>query len=298
MEGLRSQTRHVDEIIVVENGSTDGSREYLRGLGAPVLIVESHRNVGGAGGFALGLAWALHRGHDLAWLMDDDAEPHPDCLDHLLLPYGGDLARYSFTSPQVVDRDGHTGPRNHQVLSNRYDELFRAAEQGHLAAASSSFVGPLISLRHARRTHLPLADFFIWHDDTEYTSRLADLAPAIAVPTAKIAHLPDGDGPKVFDSSRAAGNFRNLIWWFRESTSSAIPRRVVARWAVSIAVSNIRTAGLRRIFPLVSSLIRGTWSGLSRRPAHQTAEEVVRVSQIYDEVVEPDARPHVHTEAE
>lgn len=289
IEGLRNQTRRVDEIIVVENGSTDGSREYLRGLGPPVLIVESHRNVGGAGGFALGLAWALHRGHDLVWLMDDDAEPHPDCLDHLLLPYGGDVARYSFTSPQVVDREGRTGPRNHQVLSDRYDELFRAAEHGHLAAASSSFVGPLISLSHARRTHLPLADFFIWHDDTEYTSRLAALAPAIAVPTARIAHLPDGEGPKVFDPVRAAGNFRNLIWWYRESSKSAIPRRVVARWSVSIAVSNIRTAGLRRLLPLLSALIRGCFVGLTRRPSHQSAEEVVRVSQLADEIVEPEA---------
>lgn len=301
IEGLLAQTRSVDEIIVVENGSTDGSREYLRSLGAPVLIVESHRNLGGAGGFALGLAWALHRGHDLAWLMDDDAEPHPDCLDHLLLPYGSDVSRYSFTSPQVVDRDGKTGPRNHQVLSSSYDELFRAAEKGHLAAASSSFVGPLISLAHARRTHLPLADFFIWHDDGEYTSRLAALAPAIAVPTAKIAHLPDGAGPRVFDPRRGTGNFRNLIWWYRESSGSAIPRRVVARWFLSTVVSNIRTAGLRRMLPLMAALTRGTFQGLVRRPAHQSAEEAVRVSQIYDEVVEPDTadtRARLRTEGE
>jgi len=302
IEGLLTQTRRVDEIIVVENGSTDGSREYLRRLGPPVLIVESHRNVGGAGGFALGLAWAMHRGHDLVWLMDDDAEPYPDCLDHLLLPYGGDVSRYSFTSPQVVDREGRTGPRNHQVLSSRYDELFRAAEQGYLAAASSSFVGPLISLHHARRTHLPLADFFIWHDDTEYTSRLAALAPAIAVPTAKIAHLPDGAGPKVFDRARAAGNFRNLIWWYREASRSpqhsAIPRRVVARWAVSIAASNVRTAGLRRFGALLAAMVRGAAAGLLRRPAHQSAEDLVAVSQRFDEIIESELDAPLHTEVE
>jgi GT2 family glycosyltransferase len=298
MEALRRQTRHVDEIIVVENGSTDGSREYLRSLGEPVLIVESHRNVGGAGGFALGLAWALHRGHDLAWLMDDDAEPFSDCLDHLLLPYGGDVSRYSFTSPQVVDRDGKTGPRNHQVLSTRYDDLFRAAEQGYLAAASSSFVGPLISLSHARRTHLPLADFFIWHDDGEYTSRLAALAPAVAVPTARIAHLPDGPGSMEYVPSRATGNFRNLIWWYRENTDSAIPRRVIARWFMSIVVSNMRSAGVRRFFPLCIALLRGTFQGLTGRPQHQSAEDAVRVSLVYDEVVEPEPRAPARTEVE
>lgn len=287
IDALKTQTRRVQEIIVVENGSTDGSREYLRGLGAPVLIVESHRNRGGAGGFALGLAWALHRGHDLAWLMDDDAEPYPDCLDQLLLPFGGDASRYSFTCPQVVDVEGNTGPRNHPNLSRHYDELYRAAEQGYLAAATSSFVGPLISLHAARRTHLPLADFFIWHDDTEYTSRLAALVPAVAVPTAKIIHDPDGAGPQVYDSTRAAGNFRNLIWWYREDSSAAIPRRVIARWAASIAVSNARSAGLRHLFPLMWKFTRGTFQGLFRRPTHHDAEEAVRASQIDDVLIEP-----------
>ncbi len=221
-----------------------------------------------------------------------------DCLDTLLLPYGGDVGRYSYTSPQVVDADGNTGARNHPHLSSDYAQLYRAAQQGYLAAATSSFVGPLISLRHARRTHMPLAEFFIWHDDTEYTARLAALAPAIAVPTAKIIHLPDTPGPSFFDRSRAAGNFRNLIWWYREHTDSVIPRRVVARWTAAIAVSNIRTAGWRRLLPLVGSLIRGTFLGLSRRPTHQSAEELVRVSQRYDEVIEPATGAGVRSEVD
>jgi rhamnopyranosyl-N-acetylglucosaminyl-diphospho-decaprenol beta-1,3/1,4-galactofuranosyltransferase len=284
---LRAQTRRVDEIIVVENGSTDGSREFLRGLGPPVLIVETHRNVGGAGGFALGLAWAMHRGHDLAWLMDDDAEPYAECLERLLEPYGGDTTRYSFTTPQVVDHEGKTGPRNHPVLSGDYNRLFNAAEHGYLAAASSSFVGPLISVHHARRTHLPLADFFIWHDDGEYTSRLAALAPAVAVPTARIAHLPEGAGPMVFDASRATVNFRNLVWWYREDVNSAIAKRVIVRWSASIALSNLKSAGLRRQLRLVGSMIRGTFQGVTRRPKHRFPDEVVCDSQRDDVIVEP-----------
>lgn len=286
LKALLAQTRPVDEIIVVDNGSTDGAREFLRDLGAPFVVVESHRNRGGAGGFALGLAWAMHRGHDLAWLMDDDASPYEDCLDRLVRPFEGDFARYSFTSAQVVDPEGRTGPRSHPVVSFSYEELFRCAEQGHVAAAAGSFVGPLISLHHARNTHLPLADFFIWHDDTEYTSRLAAMAPAIFVPPAKIVHLPDSAGPKVFDRSRATGNFRNLIWWYRETTTSAIPRRVIVRWLVSHVVSNAQSAGLRGFVPMLAKLSGGTFQGVFRRPAHQFAEEAVAASQTDDVIVE------------
>ena len=41
-------------------------------------------NRGGAGGFHDGLAWAIERGADLVWLMDDDGLPEPDCLERLL----------------------------------------------------------------------------------------------------------------------------------------------------------------------------------------------------------------------
>jgi hypothetical protein len=134
-----------------------------------VLIVESHRNEGGAGGFATGLAWALHRGHDLAWLMDDDAEPYPDCLDQLLLPYSGDVGRYSFTSPQVVDREGRAGfrkpagavqrlrvvvPRRRAGLSGRGDVVLRGpADLIDSCPPNSPALGGLLHLARRRGVH-------------------------------------------------------------------------------------------------------------------------------------------------
>ena len=41
-------------------------------------------NSGGAGGFHDGLGWAVERGADLVWLMDDDGLPDLDCLSRLL----------------------------------------------------------------------------------------------------------------------------------------------------------------------------------------------------------------------
>ena len=62
-----------------------GRRHAGDATGSPTVL---HRtlatNRGGAGGFHDGLGWAIDRGADLVWLMDDDGLPEPDCLATLL----------------------------------------------------------------------------------------------------------------------------------------------------------------------------------------------------------------------
>ena len=71
------------EILVVDNASTDGTGAWL--AQQPDLVSRTlETNSGGAGGFDAGLAWAMERGADLAWLMDDDGVPERDCLARLL----------------------------------------------------------------------------------------------------------------------------------------------------------------------------------------------------------------------
>ncbi|MGA7149361.1 MAG: glycosyltransferase, partial [Microbacterium sp.] len=76
----------LDEILIIDNASTDGTGAWLVEASASdgVLARSLAHNTGGAGGFAEGLSWAMERGADLAWLMDDDGLPDPDCLTRLL----------------------------------------------------------------------------------------------------------------------------------------------------------------------------------------------------------------------
>src|SRR5579859_6477154 len=80
--GLKRQTVSLQEIIVVNNGSSDGTAGWL--AGEEGLHVITQENLGGAGGQHTGIGRAMEHGADWIWLMDDDAEPYPDALEKLL----------------------------------------------------------------------------------------------------------------------------------------------------------------------------------------------------------------------
>ena len=72
----------VDHLVVVDNASTDGTRDWLARLKDPRLhVILSPRNQGGAGGFEQGLRTATAL-YDPDWflVMDDDARPWPGTL--------------------------------------------------------------------------------------------------------------------------------------------------------------------------------------------------------------------------
>ena len=84
LDGLVALERHPDAVIVVDNASTDHTQDVLRRDDLPLQVVTSPDNLGGAGGFHLGVRTACEQGFDRIWLMDDDVVPAPDCLAVLM----------------------------------------------------------------------------------------------------------------------------------------------------------------------------------------------------------------------
>ena len=77
------QSHPIDKIIVVNNGSTDGTQEWLEKQKQYLHII-NQENIGGAGGFHTGVKYAHSQNADWMWLMDDDVAPQLDCLEKLL----------------------------------------------------------------------------------------------------------------------------------------------------------------------------------------------------------------------
>jgi rhamnopyranosyl-N-acetylglucosaminyl-diphospho-decaprenol beta-1,3/1,4-galactofuranosyltransferase len=184
------EVQELTEVLVVDNASTDGTGDWLAEQDPGVVGRTLPDNVGGAGGFHDGLRWALERGADLVWLMDDDGMPEPDCLKTLL-----EVRDLDFWGPLVVDQDDPQRlvfpirlPGRTRVV-HRLVDVERAAVDGRIDGIVIPFNGVLVTRELVQRIGLPRAEYFIWGDDHEYRLRAEAAGARIAtVVDAQVRH--------------------------------------------------------------------------------------------------------------
>ncbi|MEU3650268.1 rhamnopyranosyl-N-acetylglucosaminyl-diphospho-decaprenol beta-1,3/1,4-galactofuranosyltransferase [Lentzea waywayandensis] len=85
LKALATQTRVPDHLVVVDNGPDQPVNDLVEQCPLPTTYLASHRNLGGAGGFALGILHALSLGADWVWLADDDGRPADENVLAVLL---------------------------------------------------------------------------------------------------------------------------------------------------------------------------------------------------------------------
>jgi rhamnopyranosyl-N-acetylglucosaminyl-diphospho-decaprenol beta-1,3/1,4-galactofuranosyltransferase len=82
---IGAQTRPPDHLVVVDNGPDDPVRDIVESCPVPSTYLPSQRNLGGAGGFALGMLHALSMGAEWIWCADDDGRPADENVLEVLL---------------------------------------------------------------------------------------------------------------------------------------------------------------------------------------------------------------------
>lgn len=163
INALRSQTRKPDTILVVNNGSTDNTEEWLKSQTDIVFITQ--KNIGSGGGFSTGISEAFKAGATWVWCMDDDGYPKEDALQLLLEASDEELL---LRNCAVIDKqDKKSFVWKTQQYSN-LDEVDCKLIHG----IGHPFNGTLLHRKVIERVGVPQARFFLWGDETEYYYRI------------------------------------------------------------------------------------------------------------------------------
>lgn len=181
-------------IMVVDNASTDGTREALDGLIREGVIDyrNTGANLGGAGGFNYGMRAAVKAGYEYCWVMDDDCMAHPDSLQGLIDAHHRLGGEYGYLSSVARWKDGSICKMNvqrHPLMRNIQD-FTRPLQPCTLASFVSLFVPSAI----IREVGLPIKDFFIWTDDWEFTRRISRKHPCYVVGGSVVTHASANNG--------------------------------------------------------------------------------------------------------
>lgn len=113
LHSLSENTYPEQHIIVLDNGSTDGSIAAIRQSHPEVEVIELEQNLGYAGNNNVGIRAALEAGAEWVLVLNEDTILAPDCLERLVKlgerdPQIGIVGPmvYHFNEPQIIQSAG------------------------------------------------------------------------------------------------------------------------------------------------------------------------------------------------
>jgi rhamnopyranosyl-N-acetylglucosaminyl-diphospho-decaprenol beta-1,3/1,4-galactofuranosyltransferase len=172
LQALAVQTRPVDSVVVVDNGPEQPAEEVVRASGLPHTYLLSQANLGGAGGFALGMLTALAEGADWVWCADDDGRPADEHVLATLLSVARERG-LAEVSPAVADIDRPESFAFPVRTGLRWKgERDRLAGEDFLPGYASLFNGALFAAGTLAQTGVPDLRLFARGDETEIHRRL------------------------------------------------------------------------------------------------------------------------------
>ena len=164
-------------IVVLDNGSADGTRDFLQKQ-PDIACILSERNEGGSGGFNRIMRYFIeHSASSFLLTMDDDAYPTFKCAELALFLENRSTDRYPAYAFRVTYPHGSLCEMNRPGLNVLTQNPFwKLKRDFHIEESTeecsvdfAGFVGLLIKRETIQNVGIVSKNFFIYSDDTYYT---------------------------------------------------------------------------------------------------------------------------------
>ena len=277
IESLLNQTvRNLLDIIVVDNASTDGTKEALEKYinNNEIIYKNTGANLGGAGGFQYGIRYAAEQGYEYVWIMDDDCIPTRNALEVFLDTDRKLNGNYGYLSSKVLWKDNSICTMNVQrrtMYCNVKDFNTSLVE-----VCMASFVSLFLPVKIVKEVGLPIKEFFIWTDDWEYTRRISLKYKCYLVNKSVVIHKsPSNIGANISNDTlerldRYKYLYRNDVYlWRREGFSGFFYELL----RLLLHIFRVFTLGKDNKLKRARYIFSGTLDGLSFNPKIEYVED-------------------------
>lgn len=267
IERLQSSAYPVD-ILVVNNHSEDETEEILKQYSEEGVLhfCDTGKNIGGAGGFSYGLQKAWEGDYDYYWLMDDDTMVHSDSLAKLMDSAEILQDDFGFLSSVALWTDGKICKMNYHEVAINWNEEKQRLFEGLLQVQTATFVSFLVRPKVVEEMGLPLKEYFIWGDDTEYSMRLSKKYKNYLCFQSKVTHKMvknEGTGefweiqdPKRLD--RMKNSIRNDMCTYRRHSKTLWILNTVKLWKDFFKVLRMPCTNKGK---KMAAILSGMWKG-------------------------------------
>ena len=221
----------VFKIVVVDNGSTDGSAEKLRHAFPQVHLIASTENLGFTGGNNLGMTWAIEQGFEYSFLLNNDTFVGPGFLEPLL-NYMDAHPQTGAVQPRICfahdrARIWNAGTAYHPWWGVTTTKGFNQIDGPQFAQAMPLdwITGCAFFIRNQVLTQIGLFDpaFFTYYEDVDLSFRIKKAGYRLHyLPVSVIYHIAGMSGKTIakgkegfLHASVHYHNVRNRIWIWR-----------------------------------------------------------------------------------
>jgi len=258
------------DVILIDNGSTDGTVAKVQQRFPDVKVTALPQNVGFAKGYNVGLHQCAVNDYPFLFLLNNDTLLAPDVLTHLIEhmrqqpEVGMASAKIYFADEptRIWSVGGMINPKNLEV-TDKFDNML---DQGQLAEIRSLDFVPLcgVLIRGQLIAEIGFLDerFFVYYEDMDFSRRARQAGYQISlVPDAKIWHAVSSSSGGADSPNERYWMARSSVIFFRKHGSPKQAPVIICWRSVSAVRTSFRLLGQRN-FSSLRAYWRGLWHGL------------------------------------